>query len=329
MHGGQLVEYSLKLKNAAGASTAFGEEIVDTVPTGLTPANAKGEASKTAKRPRAGGIWNEGARTIAWKLEKLEGGKEQAYAFFTTVNEAPVSGTSLKNVAIATTASLPVGSSTTTRTAENAPTAAIKLRYEAEIKGTLEVEGATIVKESDSATATIGHRITYTLDVTLPAHVVAFDETVLDPLPASLDFDEYVSAKCTTGCPPEAEPAVLTYKPKRRRPTPRHDGWAGTWATAPKASGPRKITLVFRSERALENRTTTARQVEGPNKITNSATLYYNRELESTRSKRQRFPPPLFARPNRPRSVVTEVLEPKLTLTKEASVNGGALQRGR
>ena len=52
-------------------------------------------------------------------------------------------------------------------------------------------------------TATIGHRITYTLTVTLPAHVVAYNETVIDTLPDSLDFDEYVGAECKSGCPPK------------------------------------------------------------------------------------------------------------------------------
>jgi len=322
VHGGQLVEYSLKLKNAAGASTAFGEEIVDTVPNGLTPANAKGEALKNGEATASGGIWNEGARTIAWKLEKLEGGKEQAYAFFATVNEAPVAGTSLKNVAIATTASLPVGSSTMTRTAENAPTAAIKLRYEAEVKGTLEVEGATIVKESDSATATIGHRITYTLVVTLPAHVVTFDETVLDPLPASLDFDEYVSAKCTTGCPPEAEPAVLTYKPET--PTPTSATTVGWYlGNLTETSVPRKITLVFRASVRAENRTTKA-PIEATNKISNSATVYYNQSSKVPFEEAKIPATSLFASESASKAVVTEVLEPKLTLAKEASVNGGA-----
>jgi uncharacterized repeat protein (TIGR01451 family)/fimbrial isopeptide formation D2 family protein len=322
VHGGQLVEYSLKLKNAAGASTAFGEEIVDTVPSGLTPANAKGEALKNGQATASGGVWNEGARTIAWKLEKLEGGKEQAYAFFTTVNEAPVAGTSLKNVAIATTASLPTGSSTTTRTAENAPTAAIKLRYEAEVKGTLEVEGATIVKESDSATATIGHRIAYTLVVTLPAHVVTYDETVLDQLPASLDFDEYVSAKCTTGCPPEAEPAVLTYKPET--PTPTSATTVGWYlGNLGETSVPRKITLVFRASVRAENRTTKA-PIEATNKISNSATVHYNQSSKVPFEEAKIPATGLFTSESASNAVVTEVLEPKLTLAKEASVNGGA-----
>ncbi len=54
--------------------------------------------------------------------------------------------------------------------------------------------------------------------------IVAFNETVIDTLPSSLDFDEYVSAKCTSGCPPEVEP-VHTYKPIGRQQRARqHQG---------------------------------------------------------------------------------------------------------
>jgi len=51
--------------------------------------------------------------------------------------------------------------------------------------------------------------------VTLPAHVIAYDETVIDALPSSLDFDESLSAECTSGCTtPETTVIPQTYSPK-------------------------------------------------------------------------------------------------------------------
>ncbi len=270
VHGGQLVEYTLKLKNTAGASTSFNNKVVDTVPTGITPLNAKGEPLKNGEATASGGIWSEAKRTLTWELEKLEGGHEQSFVYSAAVDESPVSGTSLKNLAVATIASLPSEG----RTAATAPTAAIKKRYEAKTEASLEVEGATIAKESDSPTATIGRRITYTLVVTLPAHVLTYDETVIDPLPATLDFDEYVSAKCTTGCPPESEPVVRTYKPETPTPTsPTTVGWS--LGNLTETSVPRKITLIFRASVRPTNRTTKA-LVEATSKISNGATVYYN-----------------------------------------------------
>jgi large repetitive protein len=322
VHGGQLVEYTLKLKNAAGASTAFDSKVVDTVPTGITPLNAKGEPLKDGEATASGGIWSEAKRTITWELEKLEGNHEQPFVYSAAVDESPVAGASLKNTALATTAGLPSEG----RTAANAPTAAIKKRYEAKTEASLEVEGATIAKESDSPTATIGHRITYTLVVTLPAHVLAFDETVIDPLPASLDFDEYVSAKCTSGCPPESEPVVRTYKPETPTPTsPTTVGWS--LGNLTETSVPRKVTLIFRASVRPTNRTTKA-LVEATNKISNTATVYYNQSSKVPFEEGKIPAVGLFSSKSASKVLTTEVVEPKLTLVKEASVNGGPYSAG-
>ena len=208
--GGQLVEYKLKVTNAAGASTAFDTKVLDKVPTGVTLTNKAGVPYKEGETIESGGVWDEATRTVTWSLTPLAGGGEQSLVYYVTVNENPVSSTSLTGSAVATTTSMN-GEVTGERTAANDPISEAP-GYEAKVKNSLEVLGASIEKQSDSATATIGHRITYTIKVTVPAHVVAYDETVIDTLPDSLDFDEYVSATCTSGCPPAI--TVHTYKPK-------------------------------------------------------------------------------------------------------------------
>ena len=318
VHGGQLVEYTLELSNASGASSAFENKIVDTVPTNITPCNSKGEALKNGEATASGGTWDEGAHTITWEIPKLEGSAHHSEAFFGEVNEEPVSATSLTNKALATTSSMESESSA--RTASNAPTAGIKARYEAESKASLEVEGASVTKESNSPTATIGHRITYTLTVTLPAHVVAYDETVIDTLPDSLDFDEYAGEECSSGCPPEAAPEVHAYKPVIEAGSTKV-GWdLGNLAAT---SSPRTIKIHYVASVRATHRNGGAK-IEAPATVENSATLYYNKTEKSGFEETKLPGASSFDKANGPVSAKTTVVEPKLTLVKELSVDGGA-----
>jgi large repetitive protein len=323
VHGGQLVEYSLKLKNATGASTAFNNKIVDTVPTGITPTNSKGEKLENGQATASGGIWNEGARTITWELAKLEGGKEQAYAFYGTVVESPVTATTYKNTAIATTGSLKEGAEEKGRTAKNAPTGTvkepIKERYEAKTEASLEIEGPTIAKETASTTATIGHRVKYTLIVTLPAHVIAYDQTVLDVLPDSLDFDEYVSAECTSGCPPEAAPTVSTYKPAAPSSTTTIGWYLGNLEST---AVTRMVKLVFYASVRAKHRSGGA-TIEAGASIANTASINYNQSHEVSFEEEKIPSASKFKKNVGSNTVTTKAIEPKLALVKEVSLDGG------
>ncbi len=323
VHGGQLVEYSLKLKNAAGSSTAFGNEILDTVPNGTMPANSKGEALKNGEATASGGIWNEVARTITWKLEKLEGGKEQVYAFFVTVNEAPVASTNLKNTALATTASLPTGASPATRTAANAPNASIKSRYESKTEANLEVEGSTISKAGSPEKATIGEKVTYTLTVTVPLHTVSFNETVIDTLPATLELAKYVSATCVSGCAPgptEIEPKPYTAENNVAAHTNRVAWYLGNLTSAPEA---RVLKLIYVALVRSVPRGGGA-EVKAPAVLENSASLYYNTADSGYAFKEATVPPATFTKTVGPVHAKTTVIEPSVAIVKEASVSGGA-----
>jgi len=321
VHGGQIVEYKLKLTNASGASTAWDNTVVDKIPVGLTPSNSLGVALADKALTASGGEWNELARTITWTLAKLEGGEEKEYPYFVTVNASPVSAKSLTDEAVATTSSLN-GVSTLERTATNAPSEATKKNYEAKAGNTLKVEGATVTKTSDSPEATIGHRITYKLRVTLPAKVVAYDETVIDTLPDSLDFDEYVSATCVEGCPPEAAPTVNTYKPVVAGTTTV----AWDFGDPPETEHPRVVELVYVASVRSTHRSAPATKVVAPNKIENSVTLYYDQTNKTAFKETDPIPAPSsFDHETTPPAVAsTTVVEPELKLTKEVSVDGGS-----
>ncbi len=319
VHGGQLVEYKLELSNGASASSAFDNKIVDTLPTNVTLTNSGGTALKNGESTASGGVYNEAARTVTWETAKLATNGKVTFPFFVTVNESPVSASSLTNRALATTSSIE-GAAEVERTAADAPTAPSKARYESLTEAALEVEGATIAKESDSAKATIGHRIAYTLTITLPPHVTAFEETAIDTLPDSLDFDEYVGSECTSGCPPEAAPTVGFYEPVIEA-TGTKLAWDLGNLTNTSVARTVKIHYVA-SVRATHR--SGGKPVEAPASFENQAVLYYN-QTEKGPFEASKFPSTAsFDKKTGPVAARTTVVEPHLSLAKEVSVDGGA-----
>jgi uncharacterized repeat protein (TIGR01451 family)/fimbrial isopeptide formation D2 family protein len=318
VHGGQLVEYKLELSNTAGDSSAFSNKIVDNVPSGLIPSKESGEPLLNGEATESGGVWDEGTRTITWEpATKLEGGHAQTYKFFAKVVNEPVAASQLKNTATATAASLLASEYPLARTAANAPTASSRQRYESSTEASLEVEGSALAKSSDSPTATIGHRITYTLTVTIPAHVVAYNETVIDTLPDSLDFDEYVGAECTSGCPPEVE--TRTYTPHIAAANTTVAWYLGNIAAASTA---RTVKLTYRASVRSTHRSGGAK-IEAPAEIKNGAVLYYNQTEKGPFVEGTIPAPESFDKKTATQTATSTVVEPKLTLVKEASVNGG------
>jgi large repetitive protein len=320
VHGGQLVEYKLAVKNAATASTAFDSMVIDTVPSGLTLSNAAGEPYKEGETIESGGMWNEKARTITWNLTPIGQNKETSLVFFAKVNEEPVSSTNLTNKAIATTTSI-AGASASERTAAGAPTAGIKGHYESEAKGALEVEGATIAKAGSPEKATIGEKVTFTLTVTIPAHTVSFNETVIDTLPSTLELDKYTSAACTSGCAPgptEIEPKSYTAENNVAAHTNRVAWYLGNIAGAPQA---RVLKLIYVAIVRSTPRGGGA-EVKAPTVLENSASLYYNTADSGYVFKEAVVPPAAFNKTVGPSHAKTTVTEPSVAIVKEASVDG-------
>jgi len=320
VHGTQIVEYKLKPKNAATGSTAFDTKVVEVVPVGLSPCTEAGKVLAEGEETASKGVWNATKRTITWEVGTLVPGAESSLSYFAVLNENPVANTKLTDKATVTTASLPAAEASR-RTAANDPVKG-KAGYEATVESTIEVEGSTIAKKSDSPKDTIGHRITYTVEVTLPAHVLAYDETVIDTLPDSLDFDEYVSAECTSGCPPNVTPK--TYTPKVTEASTTLAWYLGDIESDAVA---RTIKLVYRADVRSTHRTGGAKIVAG-NEIANSAAVYWDKSHKHGFEEGTIPSAAGFEIKSGPVSATTAVIEPAVTLVKEAAVGAGAYSAG-
>jgi large repetitive protein len=321
IHGGQLVEFKVKPKNASTASTAFDTKVVELVPNGLSPATSGGKLLEEGESTASGGVWSAKERTITWEVGTLAPNAEITLVYYSVVSESPVATTKLTNKATVTTTSMN-GEVTGKRTAANDPVSG-KAGYEAKVEPALEIEGSSIVKKSNSVTATIGHRVTYTVEVTLPAHVIAYDETVIDTLPDSLDFDEYVSAECTSGCPPAV--SVKTYTPKVTEANTTLAWYLGDLEAD---SSARTIKLVYRANVRSTHRSGGGAKVLATNTIANSAAVYYDKSHKHGFEEGTIPAAAGFEAKSGPASATSTVVEPAVTLTKEAAVDAGAYSTG-
>ncbi len=288
---GEELTWTLTVKNK-GPSDAKVVTVVDPLPVG---ANYLGSAPSQ-------GLCKEVAGTLTCKLGPLAAGASATITITARVTAAP-------------------GALTNTATVSGEEPDPEPENNEASATTTV-VEPPAVVKASDSPEATIGHRVTYTLTVTVPAQAVAYDQTVIDTLPDTLDFDEYVSATCTSGCTtPETTIVPKTYTPKVLGSAPATTSVAwylGNVTAAPQA---RTIVLVYRASVRATHRNGGA-LVQAPAEIKNSATLYYNQTNKGSFEEATIPSPESFDQKTAPVSTSTKVVEPSLTLTKEASVNG-------
>ncbi len=318
VHGGDIVEYKLTVANSneANVSAAFNTSLVANVATGVTPTNKAGTPLANGEKTESGGTWNEAERTITWPVGKLAPGASEKLTYFAKVDEKPVSGSELKDTVTATTESLP-STAEEPRTAANSPTKAIQASYEAKAGGELEVAGPTVVKSVTPTKATIGNLVTYTLEVTLPANVVTFDTTVIDQLPDSVDFVEYGSQTCTSGCPPNIE-ELATYTPTvTGEGTTKVAWWLGN---LPATTTPRVLKLTFVAAIRNTHRSSKALLKSGE-KLTNTATVRYDKS--PTKKFEEGKIPTEFEHTSAQAEASVEVLQPALSIVKEASVEGG------
>jgi uncharacterized repeat protein (TIGR01451 family)/fimbrial isopeptide formation D2 family protein len=320
VHGGQIVEYKLKAENG-GQSAAFDTKLVDTVPSNLTPTTSLGVPLANGGETASGGIWNETARTITWEVGKLAPATSSERAFFVKVNESPVSSTSLENNSKATIASLASGG----REAGTPTPAAIKPNYEVSKSSKLTVVGSTIAKSANPTTATIGQPITYTLTVKVPALTSAFNETVIDTLPATENFVRFVSAACESGCSSGNEITPQTYKVTNPTTTTTVAWYLGNLSAAPTE---RTVKLTYEAVLRAKALGGSEEVKEGGAKPENKANVYYNTENKFSFNENSIPTAVSFAAHGTEVKTPVEPIEPKLTLTKEVSVNGGSFGAG-
>lgn len=209
--GNDIVQYTLSLANITGVtSPAHETTLVDTVPTDMTPLNAAGNPIADGESTLDGGVWNLAARTLTFSPSAtIYPGSTENFVYRVRVNDPAVAGKAITNNVTATTTSL-AGTVAGERTIASPRTTG----YTVSRTSTINVLTPSIITSVADTNLTIGQRTTYTLDVTIPANTVAYDATVRETLPDSLDFDGYLSQTCTAGCAPgPTTPTIQPYTP--------------------------------------------------------------------------------------------------------------------
>ena len=206
---GQIVTYTLGLANsgAANVSTAHDLVILDTVPADIDPLDAGGNPATSGTLP-SGGVWDSVARTITFTRASLAPGVTDPISYQAKVRDPLVSGSSIRNTVTATTTSL-AGTVSDERTSSSAA-GGVGSGYRASSSVTLAAPAIGLTKTASPATRTIGEVVTYTVDVTIPASVVAFDTTVIDTLPAHTRFGQWSAACLPAGtCSPDIAATII------------------------------------------------------------------------------------------------------------------------
>ncbi len=206
--GNDLVTYTLSLTNASApgnVSPAHDVVVLDRLPAGLEPIDAEGVAvAGGAVVPPDGGVWNGVARTITWRLAKIDPDTIRSLRYRVRVIDPVVPQTRFPNTVTTDGTSLGNGLDDDGERTKGTG-------YQASAKDELHAgTDPRIAKSVVPDAATIGQRVTYTLKVEVPARTRLFDAVALDTLPANLRFDRYVSAACTAGClTGDAQPDLL------------------------------------------------------------------------------------------------------------------------
>jgi len=197
---GQTVNYTLSVTNPATpgrVSTAHDLELVDHVPAGLSPTLPIAD----------GGTWNSGARTITWTIASIAPGAPAVTRGYAVTVDDPATAGSVFNNTVDLTATSMAGSVS----GERGPGSPITTGYVSQAQRTVRLGDATLTKNVDQGTATVGEQVTYTTQVTFPGSVTYFDATVIDTLPDGMVFDETVDVTCDGGA---CAPAVPELSPQ-------------------------------------------------------------------------------------------------------------------
>ncbi len=221
---GQTVTYSLAVQNdntvpnaadipSNRVSTAYDTVVVDTVPPELIV--------QTASLTAQGGVFTPGATatdpgTITWNIATIAPGTTTTLTYDVVTATPLVASSALENTAVAETTSMP-GVVPGERTVASPNGDADGDGYTDDAASTVTVPVLTLAKSADPVTATVGEPITYTVDVTIPGGVIAYDVTVIDDMPAGVTFESLTSVTCAQGagaCSPDLAlvvPAGPTY----------------------------------------------------------------------------------------------------------------------
>lgn len=197
---GDVVEYTVVVENdgASPVSTARDTLVVDTIPDNLDVSDINGVLLADGARVSSNtGTWNSSAdpRTITFdSIPSILPGKSVTFTYYAKVKQPLVSGSTITNTAVATTSSL-VGSPAEERTATT-----VKPGYTSTSKVTLRAPSIGVVKTATPSSRTIGEVIDYTLVVTIPQEVIAFQTAIIDDMPENVRFGSFMGAVCADAC---------------------------------------------------------------------------------------------------------------------------------
>lgn len=239
---GQVVTYTLTVRNAAGFSTAHDIVVVDDVPVSLSgapvPATVVGFPAAT---------WDGDKLTWA-PIASLAPGASTVLEYTVTVPTPIVAGSSFTNTATATTVSLSVlGARSYTTTAVHS----------------LQAQEPTITKAvSPAGPLTIGDSVSYVVTVVIPANLTLYDASITDTLPDGVLFDSNA-----VGCAP-----ACGFTPTTLTPVGRVVGaWLGDVIADP---APRTVTFVVNG--FVDDVHVNASPVLAGNNLVNTAQLHWN-----------------------------------------------------
>jgi uncharacterized repeat protein (TIGR01451 family)/fimbrial isopeptide formation D2 family protein len=163
--------------------------VVDCVPTGLEFTGYLNPS--TGSTPVAGDGSNgcaTGYTRIGWDIGALAVGGSTTLTYTATVVSSPAGGLAYKNLAILTGWTLD---------ASKDPGHAKSVQVTAQADHTVTVSGATIQKAADPTSLAPGQPGSFTVTVTIPAHVAFYDSAVMDQLPGQMTFGITTSHTCT------------------------------------------------------------------------------------------------------------------------------------
>ncbi|MBH0052924.1 isopeptide-forming domain-containing fimbrial protein [Salinibacterium sp. SWN139] len=307
VEAGQIVTYTLELRNsnASNVSTAYDTTVVDHVPNTVQPVNASNVPVTTDQTLPGGGIWDESERTITFTVASILRGQGPDLTYSVRIVDPLLSGATIVNTVDAITSSI-AGGNPNERTALS-PLGTEAGGYQANDDLTLRAPELGVSKSATPSSRTIGEVITYTVDVTIPKDVVAYDATIIDTMPTNVRFGEFVSSTCDQAGSPCAESAALIGSPTT---TDRTIGYfIGDIATA--EDEVRTVTITYTG-------IVTAAAASG-NTLTNTVRPYWNNADTITGSPTTVPAPGDFDKVGTPSTANVSVIEPRLTIDKDVA----------
>ncbi|MBH0022899.1 SdrD B-like domain-containing protein [Salinibacterium sp. SWN248] len=301
----QVVEYTLAVRNSstATASVAHDTTVVDHVPDTIQPVDASNNPVTTSQILPGGGAWDQTARTITFTVTSINPGAGPNLKYKARVIDPLLSGTEIVNTVDVTTTSL-AGTDPNERTSTSTTGSAA---YKDDDVLTLRAPDLGVSKSASPGTRTIGEVVTYTIDVTIPKNVVAYDATIIDTMPTNVRFGQFLDSTCDQNGTPCGAEASLIGSPTA---TDRTIGYF-IGDIDPAEAEVRTVTITYTGI------VTTA--AASGNTLVNTVRPYWNSVNTITGTPTTVPAPGDFDKVGTPSTANVSVIEPRLTIDKDVA----------